>query len=250
MPTTRVSQYKNTQSLSFIMKEFFAKQRTDEIGALAVKVEVLAVSALVLYIICICLSFVLSSMYNASMVGVIFSFMGLLVTIGFIGAVRREHVLMCFYVAILAVELVLALVGTVLWLMNVVVMYTNAQVASYAIDATTYFTPVALALSIVLVILFPILVLLNIYSLSVAARLKNLLCAEKMAKLELVQQIQVREMVHALLQQELQVMKQSNIKGSSRRHRSKMPAGSASTSPILLSSSPVIRVNPVGVALQ
>jgi len=100
--------------------------------------------------------------------------------------------------------------------------------------------------------LFFVLFLKNqIYSLSVAARLKNLLCQEKIAKLELVQQIQVREMVHTLLQQELQVMKQSNLKGSSRRHRPKMPAGSASTSPILLSSSPVIRMNPpVGVALQ
>jgi len=46
--------------------------------------------------------------------------------------------------------------------MNVVVMYTNAQAASYAIDATTDFTPAALALSIVLVIIFPILVLLNV----------------------------------------------------------------------------------------
>jgi len=221
------------------MRNFFERQRVDEIGLLAVKVETTALFTLLLYIIYILLAFVLASVYGNSMIGVIFSFFGLLVVVGFIGAVRREHVLMCFYVAIIALELVLALVGTVLWLMTVVVLITNANFAPSAIDAVTNYSPVALVFALILVFVNPILVLLNIYSLSLSARLKRLLCAEKIAKLEILQQVQVREMVHSLLQQEMQTISVTKMKGKSKSKAVKLAGGnSGATSPILKHMSP------------
>jgi len=159
---------------------------------------------LVLYVICILLAFILSTVYNATILGVLISFMGMLIVVGFIGGVRRDHPLVCFYIAIIAIELVLGLIATVLWLMTVVVLYVNAESSPQAIDAVVDYSPLALALAVVLVLVNPFLVLLNIYSLSLAAQLKRLLYTEKITK--------ERDMVRSLLQQQLHSPKPSRSK--------------------------------------
>lgn len=57
--------------------------------------------------------------------------------------------------------------------MTVVIMYSAAQSAPHAIDATTIYTPAALALAIALCILNPVLVLLNVRSSALCVALTN-----------------------------------------------------------------------------
>jgi len=204
------------------VKEFIDGQKPDkqagEIERLAWKLETSTVLTLLIYLIHIVLSFVLTSLYNASIIGVIFSFLGLLVVVGVIGAYKKDYILICVHIVVLGLELVLGLIGTVLWLVTAVVMYTNAVAAMKAADSANTFRPVALALSIILVVSLPIAVIINIFSLTVAADLRKLLRAEKFARMEELQEMKTRALVHNLVEREMH-KKKSRHRGERKKER-------------------------------
>lgn len=191
-----------------------------EANTLSWKLQASTVVVLLIYMIHIILSFVLTSLYNASIIGVIFAFLGLLVVIGFIGAYKKDYILICVYIVVLGLELVLGLIGTVLWLVTAVVMYTHAVAAMQSADSSTSFRPVALALSIILVVTLPIAVILNIYSLTKSADLRRILRAEKYARMEELQEVKTRMLIHNLVEQEMHNHKRPRG-GGHRRERKK-----------------------------
>eukprot|EP00026_Physarum_polycephalum_P015626 Phypoly_transcript_16349.p1 GENE.Phypoly_transcript_16349~~Phypoly_transcript_16349.p1 ORF type:complete len:243 (+),score=33.80 Phypoly_transcript_16349:77-805(+) len=158
------------------MSGFFARQCVDDTGRQAVKLERWIMFVLVIYLIHIALSFFLTTVYRTSLIGPIFSLVGLLVGIGILGSYKRDHTMTCVYIGILAIELVLGVIGTTLWVVEgVVISSTKLQV----IGGPDQRSKTAYRISVVLAATIPIVILINLYCLVQAAKLKIALKEEK-----------------------------------------------------------------------
>jgi len=181
--------------------------------AIATKMKRAIIGCLLVYLVDCCLSLALSIVYMESYLNIIFSFMGLLLILGNISANRKDLKITSAYIILMSILLSLSLFAGVFTLIDGMTIWSQyQQVKTYGVvnvypssasvtihnssdDLLTQF-----ALLLIIVSLHPILFLLNVYLLTLGARLRvNLLAEEKHIK-----EIQLRELV--LKQVELQVM--------------------------------------------
>jgi len=173
----------------------------DDIGTVCVRLQKCAVGAIAVYITDIVLSFILSLIYQASYINLIFAFMGFSLAIGFIAGRRRDLRITGAFLIIMSVMLALVLLGGVFTLVSSIALWNDYRVAQIEYPLT--YTPPNVSLSqfsmsLAVLLLHPIIFLLDIYLLSLASRLRAHLMIEKSSMRQIEMQQMVWQQVEAI----------------------------------------------------